>query len=355
MIQKHATRLLGLVCLFSVSACAQPTNPVVNSGVGTNSSPVVSSNAVVNAGVVPKPGKEDIRHLGDPAPPLTVMAWAKGKPVHIQPGTNFYVLVFCSLGQANDFALTNLSNLQKRYRDNGLVVAAISDDDPRQLKLFTDMKADEIDFSVAADDLASRTARTYQNAFQQYQLPRAYIVSRDARVLWYGHPLRDNLGQVVDDIVNGRYDLEQTKKDIVATEQMQEYLGLAREGDTNTCIKAGRMLLAIRGHDAAQLCDLASHIALDPYLMYRDVVVANAALDRALELGATNTTDIAVDRAILLFQTGHLEEGLARAKQAMPAARGQDEIGEVQTCIHAMEVRIAAAKASQTNTPPAQP
>ena len=111
-------------------------------------------------------------------------------------------------------------------------------------------------------------------------------------------------------------------------------------------MQVGRIILTYRFNDAAALCDLASTIATDTSIVYPDFALANSALDRAEQLGATNTTDIAVDRAILLFQSGKEAEGLARAKQALAAAPGQVEKDEAQTCVHAMEVRMAAEKAS---------
>jgi peroxiredoxin len=287
--------------------------------------------------------------LGDPAPPLTVMEWIKGKPVQIKAGTNIYVLVFCTLSRANDFALTNLSNLQTIYQDKGVVVVAISDEPAEQLKAFVQLKEAKIEFAVAADD-ASRTMINYQQAFEQVALPRAYVVGKDGKVLWHGHPLLDGLGDVVDEITSGRYNLKQTQKRIVAAEMMEKYLALARQDDTNS-VRAGRILLTIRTNDAAGLCDLASQIATDPFIVKRDVALASAALDRAEQLGAMNITDIAVDRAILLFQTGKEEEGLARARQALASAQSPDAKDEAQICVRAMETRLAAAKTNQITAP----
>jgi peroxiredoxin len=312
MFNKHAVLLVGLItCLAPVSSFAEK--------------------------------------LGDPAPPLTVMEWIKGKPVQIKAGTNIYVLVFCTLSRANDFALTNLSNLQTIYQDKGVVVVAISDEPAEQLKAFVQLKEAKIEFAVA-DDNASRTMINYQQAFEQVALPRAYVVGKDGKVLWHGHPLLDGLGDVVDEITSGRYNLKQTQKRIVAAEMMEKYLALARQDDTNS-VRAGRILLTIRTNDAAGLCDLASQIATDPFIVKRDVALASAALDRAEQLGAMNITDIAVDRAILLFQTGKEEEGLARARQALASAQSPDAKDEAQICVRAMETRLAAAKTNQITAP----
>ena len=292
-------------------------------------------------------------NLGDPAPQLTVKEWIKGGPVQIKPGTNTYVLVFCTLSRGNDFGITNLSNLQKKYQDKGLVAVAISTEPAEQLKPFVQFKGAEIEFAVAVDDDARKAMGTYQQAFNQMMLPRAYVVGKNGNVLWYGHPLR-GLDEVVDDIMSGRYKFEPAQKSVIAAEQMEKYLALARQDDTNSA-KAGRMLLSIRTNDAPGLSDLAYQIATDPFIVKRDVALASAALDRAEQLAPTNITGIAVDRAILLFQTGREEEGLARARKALASAQSQEAKNEAQTCVRAMEARLAAAKTSQTTAPAGKP
>jgi peroxiredoxin len=331
MLNKNAALLIGLMsCLAAVASCAQTTNVVEK-----------SSDAGKSSG-------GEFSKLGDPAPPITVKEWVKGTPVDFKAGTNIYVLVFCTLSRANEFAITNLSSLQKLYQNKGVVVVAISSEPVEPLKAFVQLKGAEIDFTVAADDDARKMTASYQRAFRQMMLPRAYVVGKDGTVLWHGHPLRDNLGEVVDEITSGRYNLEQTKKNVFAKQQMEQYLVMARQDDPRTA-KAGRIMLTLRTNDATALSDLAFQIATAPFIEKRDVALATAALDRAAQLATTNTTDIAVNRAILLFQTGKQEEGLAQARQALATAQSEADKSEVKTCIRAMEARLAADKASQTN------
>ena len=337
MINKNAALLIGLmICLGAVASCAQTTNVVENSS---------------HAG---KSSSGEFSKLGDPAPPITVKEWVKGTPVNIKAGTNIYVLVFCTLSRANEFAITNLNSLQKKYQDKGVVVVAISSEPVEPLKAFVQLKGAEIDFTVAADDDARKMTASYQRAFKQMILPRAYVVGRDGTVLWLGHPLRDDMGLVVDEIASGRYNLEQEQKKIIASEQMEQYLALARQDDSRTA-KVGRLMLTLRTNDATALCDLAFQIATAPFIEKRDVALATAALDRAGQLATTNTIDIAVNRAILLFQTGKQEEGLAQARKALATAQSEADKSQVKTCIRAMEVRLAADKASHTNAPAGKP
>ncbi len=242
-------------------------------------------------------------------------------------------------------------SFQREYQDKGVVVVTISDESPEQLREYVRVKGAGINFTVAADDLPGRTARNYQQAFDQFQYPRAYIVGKDGNVLWFGHPLTEGMGRVVDDLTAGRFNLAQTQKKVIAREQLEQYLICARQNDPRGPA-VGWKLLTLRTNDAAGSCELASQIATDPAIEngQRDVALAMSALDRAEQLAATNATDITVTRGILLFQSGKEAEGLAKVKQAAQQARTQDEKDEVKICVRAMEARLAA-KDHQTNAP----
>ncbi|MGA2244476.1 MAG: redoxin domain-containing protein [Verrucomicrobiota bacterium] len=330
MIHKYAVLLLTLaVCLADLSGRAQTTNQPEKSITRARTHGMISQ-------------------LGDPALPITVMEWIKGRPVKIRPGTNFYALVFCDLTKASVTAITNLSALQQKYQDKGFDLIAISYEPPAQLRDFVRDQGGSINFTVAADDMPARTSRSYQLAFGQSRLPQAYVISQDGSVVWFGHPLSDGLGWVVDQLASGRFNLEQTKKDIVRREQVQEYITLARQKDPRTR-QAGQVLLGLWTNNAPALCDLALQVASSPYIENRDAALVSAALDRVAQISTTNTTDIAVDRAILLFQTGQAEAGLDLAREALAGAKTEDDQAEVKTCIHAMEFRLAAEKTNHVD------
>ncbi len=289
-----------------------------------------------------------IGKLGDTAPPLTVLEWVKGNPVTLQPGTNIYAIVFCTLTHANEFAITNLSALQKDYQDKGLVTVVISDDALPDLTQFVRANGQKMDFTIAADDLGRKSTVLYEKTFGQMMNPRAYIVGKDGKLLWYGHPLKDDMGLVVDQILSGRYDLEGTRKRLASRDQMDEYLMMVRQEDPRAP-RAGKLLMRIRSNDAPLLCDLAFQIATAPFLPHRDAALASAALDRAEKISNTNAIEIAVDRAIVLFQTGHPETGLAAAKQAESIAKTPAEKDRVQSTVHTMETRLASGKLEGEN------
>jgi hypothetical protein len=99
------------------------------------------------------------------------------------------------------------------------------------------------------------------------------------------------------------------------------------------------VLLAARTNDVTLLCDLAFQIATVPRLAKRDFVLAGEALDQAEKLAPTNSSRVMITRAIMLFESGKQDEGLARATQALASAQSPMEKNNVQSLIRTMEKR----------------
>jgi hypothetical protein len=323
------------------------------------------------ASVVPVMGRG--AQLGEPAAPLLVKEWIQNKPGELligtnvfKAGTNIYVVeIFTTSSLASRASITNLNEIQKRFKGQGVVVVGVSEEPADKLKQFVHHEGARIEYAIAADD-QRQTSLNYMLPARQLGVPYAFVVGKDGRLLWYGHPLH-GLDQALDQIIAGRYNAEQAAKANLARTQMGEYLALARNGDPRSRM-AGRRLLEFRTNDVAQLCDVAFQIATDPRIAQRDVALASAALDQAERLAPTNATRVAVTRAVLLFESGKNEEGLARARQAVASARDQKEKANAEACLRTMEARFEAAKTNQTvkarpetaktnptNTPAAKP
>jgi hypothetical protein len=304
--------------------------------------------------------------VGTPAAPLTVKEWIKGNPVEVKAGTNIYVVeIFGTTSLASRASITNLNAIQKRYQDKGVVVVGISDEPAESIKRFVQREGAKIEYAIAADD-QRHTTRNYMMPVRQRGIPCAFIVGKDGKLLWHGHPL-GGLEEALGQIVAGSYDLERARKADAARVQMAQYLAMATRGDVRTG-EAGRTVLAARTNDATLLCDLAFQIVTTPKLVRRDVVVAAAALDQAEKLGSTNATRVAETRAILLFETGKKEEALDLARKALAAAQGAQEKTNAELFLRTMqarmklattnqtiEARTEAAETNQTNKPAAKP
>jgi hypothetical protein len=273
----------------------------------------------------------------------------KGGPVDVKSGTNIYVVeIWQTASLASRAAITNLNQLQERFRTSGVVTVGISDEPVDKIKAFMQHDAGtNIKYAIAADD-ERQTSLAYMRPVGQRGVPRAFVVGTNGVLLWHGHPFY-GLDQALAQITTGQYDLEQAAKLDSANHLTLEYLAMARRGDPRTR-GVGLDVLSHRTNDAALLCDLALKIATTPQLAKRDFALANAALDQAERLKSTNTTRIHLDRAIVLFESGRRDDGLTLATQVLATAQSPEERTNVQSCLDFMHARLAAIKAAPVNT-----
>lgn len=287
--------------------------------------------------------------IGDTAPPLVVQEWIKGQPVEIKPGTNIYVIeIWESSIPACRACITNLNDLQRRFKSNGVVVLGVSDEPLKQIREFVEHRyGTNIDYAIAADD-RRKTALTYMMPIKQRGLPYAFVVGTNGILLWHGHPLA-GLDRVLEEVAAGRYDPEPAIKNEIANRQMEQYLLLARRADRRLN-SAGETLLAGRTNDVELLCDMAYQITTAPNLQKRDLALAGEALDQAEKLSAENPAPVMIVRAVWLFESGKQNEGMTLATQALARAQSPKEKVGIGMFLRTMEARLAAAKTNQSNT-----
>src|SRR5438552_5555617 len=75
--------------------------------------------------------------FGDSAPPLQVAEWIKGPPVNFEAGrgSNIFVVDFWTIySAAYHYSVPYLSNLQKKYKDRGVVLVGISAEPAAKVK-----------------------------------------------------------------------------------------------------------------------------------------------------------------------------------------------------------------------------
>jgi peroxiredoxin len=289
--------------------------------------------------------------VGTPAPALTVQQWVKGPAVEVKPGTNIFVVEIWETASPSAPAVTAmLTDLQRRFLTNGVVVVGICDEKPDEIKAFAGKETTNLNYSVAADD-HRQTSLNYMNAANQRGLPYAFIVGTNGNVLWHGWSPRA-LAETLEQVVAGQYDEKQAKKIEVASHQMQQYLKLVRANDPRTAA-AGRTLLENRTNDAPLLCDLAMEIVSMEHLPRRDLKLADAALTQAEQIQGTNNDRLLYARAMFLFQSGHVDAALAHATQAVEFAQSPRDKAAIEAGIRLMHARIEAAQKAHNKPAPA--
>jgi hypothetical protein len=287
--------------------------------------------------------------VGEPAEPLNISQWIKGESVEIKPGTNIYVVEIWNTGmKVCREAIPFLRDIQERYRTNGVIVVAVSDEPAAKLRTFVAQASTNINYRVAADN-GRRTSLTYMNPVMQHSIPYAFVVGTNGHLLWHGTPM-GSLDRIVNLVVSGTYDEEKAKNESLAAFQLAQYLNLVRQG-SDRAEAAGQTLLAARTNNVDMLCEMAWLISSTPNLLKRDFALAGQALDQAEKLAPTNAV-VGVSRAIWLFESGKQSEGLARATQALAWAESPLQATNIQVTINRMQQRRAAGASKQSNTKP---
>lgn len=174
--------------------------------------------------------------LGDPAAKLEIAEWIKGQPVDVTDGKNIYVVEFWATWcPPCRTSIPHLTELQKKYKDKGIVFVGISDEKVSVVKPFVEKMGDKMDYRVAIDkDNACNDG--YMKAYGIGGIPHAFVVDKKGKVIWQGHPMAD-LDKTLQQILDGKYDLAIAKKKAEAEKLIEQFAELAAKGEDEAKVK----------------------------------------------------------------------------------------------------------------------
>jgi len=132
--------------------------------------------------------------------------------------------------------IPHLSLLQKTFAKKGLVVIGVSTENAAEINAFT-AKQKDMEYSVAADD----NQKTYTEYMKgQEGIPLAFLIDRDGRIAWIGHPLI--MENVLEQVLEGKYDLN---KNIELSKLMKKLNVELEQQNVNGALKIIDKILAI--------------------------------------------------------------------------------------------------------------
>ncbi len=229
--------------------------------------------------------------LGSDAPGIKVEKWVKGNPVDLaaRKGKGVTIVEFWATWCAPCVqSVPHLTEIQHKYASKNVRIAAITARDPgnteKIVRAFVGRMGDKLDYAVGFD-ADGDTYDAYMTAARQESIPTAFIVDKQGKVAWIGHPL-DGMDVVLDQVVAGTYDVARMKRLI------------AIEGKIESFAMAGKWSEMVGAVDEA--------LALDPgdidrwmtkFLVYAyqldDSVKANNAAMKAFDLAADDPDKLA--------------------------------------------------------------
>jgi peroxiredoxin len=265
---------------------------------------------------------------GDQAPELQIKEWIQGGPINLKdaPGKGIYVIEFWQTECPHCLeSLPYLSMLQEQYKKDGVVFIGISSENAAAVRAFLE-KNQAAEYALAVDD-DDITYDRFMNAFGVSGVPHAFVIGRQGRILWEGHPM-DNLDEALQQIVSGRYDLKEAQNVARARKLLTAYVYLSIETDENDLARqVGERLYGYCQNNPALLEKTARFIITNQKIRQPDLELAARVAKRACDV--TGETDGAVLElyAGVLHRMGAQAEARAYQKKAKRVKGEEDAAG----------------------------
>jgi thiol-disulfide isomerase/thioredoxin len=314
--------------------------------------------------------------VGDPAPKLEVKEFVKGDPVKKLEKGKIYVVEFWATWCAPcKESIPHLTKLQKEFKDVVFIGVSVAEKDFDDVKPFVKEMGDKMDYRVAIDSVAEGGAAgegamntNWLTAADQEGIPTAFVVDKDGKIAWIGHPGR--LDKPLKLIVAGKWDAKaeiarakkveeahEKIKDLIQDEnwkaaiaavdsaiksdpKLEAALGpnkfqlLWQAGDVDKAAAYGRKLTdEIFADDAEGLNELA-WLVVDPEVVDKKkpdaklVKVALAAAIKAVELTKHQDTSLLDTLANAHFANGEVDKAIEIQEKAIKMKPDDDELRE---------------------------
>jgi len=166
--------------------------------------------------------------IGDPAPALQVAKWVQGDAVQSFDAQHVYIVEFWATwcGPCK-VSIPHLNEVWQKFKDKDLIVIGQDcwERNETNVAPFVAKMGDKMTYRVALDDKSQETngamAINWMKAAGQNGIPTAFIVNRQGKIAWIGHPmtLEDS---VVEDILADKFDSAAYAQKFEKQQQEQE-------------------------------------------------------------------------------------------------------------------------------------
>jgi thiol-disulfide isomerase/thioredoxin len=153
-------------------------------------------------------------NVGDPAPKLEVSSFVKGEPVSgLEPGKLYVVEFWATWCGPCRATIPHLTELQKKHPDVNFIGVSVFEQDQKGVKPFVENMGDKMAYRVAMDSVPEKEkgsegamAKNWMKAAGQNGIPTAFIVNKESKIAWIGHPTQ--MDEPLEKIITGSWDLQ---------------------------------------------------------------------------------------------------------------------------------------------------
>ncbi len=194
--------------------------------------------------------------VGDFAPAIKVAAWVKGNPVTKFESGKIYVVEFWATwcGPCKT-SIPHLTELQKKYKSKVQFtgVSVFEERNPSDESYipkvvdFVNKMGDKMAYTIAVDGKEGIMGKTWMDAANQNGIPTAFVIGRNKKIAWIGHPMVD-MERVIEEVVAGKFDiLGEAKRKSKEDDERKKQKAMMEP--LNTALRSNRLADAIKEID----------------------------------------------------------------------------------------------------------
>jgi len=202
--------------------------------------------------------------VGDPAPKLAVSKWLNGDEVKELEKDKIYILecwaTWCGPCRA---AIPHVSEMNTKYKDKGVVFIGMNvwERNLAGVEPFVKQMGDKMNYRVALDD-QNKTAENWLQAAGQHGIPCSFIVDKNTKVAWIGHPM--SMERILAQVVAGTYDPKKEAENDAKRQAVENKLEAAANGKKyDEMFKLADEMIAIDPTSATQMKMMKFSILLE--------------------------------------------------------------------------------------------